>query len=112
MAELKPSSQQTRGEKDTEQLGIDDFNRNTDYDDRSALHEQDGELTTKDWLIQNFIVTARVYDVLMSLLQEQEPGKAKDILELHMSGHLLGPAPRLSGMFLTDEMNEEENDSQ
>lgn len=70
---------------------------------------EDGkDLNEIDWLIQNFIATARVYDVLMALLKEQNDAVARDILELHMSGHLIGPMPRMTGVFLTDEMNDED----
>lgn len=55
----------------------------------------------------NFIVLSRLYDAVMALLKEVGPDAARDLLELHAQGVLLGSAPKFSGVFLTDVMNQD-----
>ncbi len=52
-----------------------------------------------------FIVQARIYDVLIALLREQNPVVAKELLEAHSNGLILGPSPSFVGTFITDEQN-------
>lgn len=100
-----------------EQEEIDEFNLNTDYDPRATLHESSTleeatgpDVKFDDVTMANFIVTARVYDVLMALLKEANPDAARDLLELHRSGSLLGSVPSFNGNFLTDLMNDSDQD--
>jgi hypothetical protein len=72
--------------------------------------EQEDPFNEHDLAIQQFIVTARVYDVMLSLLREANPDVARDLLELHRAGHLVATAPSFSGHFLTDDMNDENLD--
>lgn len=55
--------------------------------------------------VSQFILTARLYDVMLGLLREANPAVARDLLELHMSGAILGPQPSFNGAFVTDEVN-------
>lgn len=55
----------------------------------------------------NFIMQARIYDVLMGLLTEANPLLARDLLEIHAAGHLMGASPGFSGKFIADEMEDE-----
>jgi hypothetical protein len=105
LEERKPSNEQTPGEKQTEQDEISNFNQNTDYDASASLHEAQ----SNDMEMAQFIISNRIYDVLLALLQEQRPDKARDLLELHRSGNLLGTTPSWNGTFLTDLMNEPES---
>lgn len=52
-----------------------------------------------------FIVMARLYDVMMALLREANPDAARDLLELHQAGVLVGGGPWFGGTFLSDVMN-------
>lgn len=106
MAELenrKPSHDQTDGEKKTESDEIESFNQNTGYDDRSGLRTEENS----DLAMGQFILSARIYDVLMALLQKQDPEYALDLLEMHAKGIIVGSAPSFNGAFLTDMMNED-----
>lgn len=58
--------------------------------------------------VLNFIMQARIYDVLMALLTESNADLAKDLLELHATGALMGAAPSFNGQFITDLVNSEE----
>lgn len=58
--------------------------------------------------VLHFVVQARIYDVLMALLQEQNGASAKNILEMHSQGLLIGPQPFFTGTFITNELNQEE----
>lgn len=60
--------------------------------------------------ISQFILTARIYDVLMTSLLQVNPSAAKDLLELHMNGSLMGPAPAFNGQFITNLANEDEEE--
>lgn len=55
----------------------------------------------------SLIVLMRIYDVLMALLRNQDAAVAKDILEKHSQGLLLGPSPWTNGVFITDVINAE-----
>lgn len=56
--------------------------------------------------ILQFIMLARIYDLLMIDLNESRPEVANKVLEAHRKGAILGAAPVLSGQFLA---NEDEN---
>lgn len=61
--------------------------------------------------MMNFIMQARIYDVLMALLTEENKDLAKQLLELHANGAIMGPSPAFSGNFVTDSLNTiDEND--
>lgn len=72
--------------------------------------EAEDPFSDKNLRIQQFILSARLYDVMLALLKVNDSGAANDILELHSQGHILGSAPGFSGVFLTDEMNADEPD--
>lgn len=74
--------------------------------------EQEDPFDDHNLRIQQFIMLGRIYDVLLALLKEANPAVVNDILELHRAGHLLGTAPGFSGVFLTDEMNDENLDEE
>lgn len=77
-------------------------------DEEVAAFAADDPFAPHNLAIQQFILTARLYDVALALLKEANPAAVNDILELHRAGHLLGTAPGFSGVFLTDEMNSED----
>lgn len=52
-----------------------------------------------------FFVSCRIYDVLIAILKHADAAVARDILELHLQGNILGPSPSFNGNFLTDMMN-------
>lgn len=114
MSSRKPSEQQSSAERQDEQSEIADFNQNTDYDVRNSLHNSDDglkeEIENDELAMGQFILSARIYDVLMALLQIQNPEYARDLLEMHASGTVVGPTPAFNGVFLTNIMNEEESD--
>lgn len=53
--------------------------------------------------ILQFIMLARIYDLLMIDLNESRPEVANKVLEAHRRGAILGSAPVLSGQFLQSE---------
>lgn len=67
--------------------------------------EEEDPFSGQNLAIQHFITSARIYDALLTLITISDAAVAKDLMELHMAGHLLGPAPALSGIFLTNDMN-------
>jgi hypothetical protein len=72
----------------------------------AELNEQEQEVVVGDDLAMGqFILSARIYDVLMALLQKQDPEYALDLLEMHSKGIIVGSAPSFNGAFLTDMMN-------
>lgn len=50
----------------------------------------------------NFIMLARIYDLLLLDLMDRKPETAKKVLEAHRRGAIMGTAPVLSGDFLSD----------
>lgn len=73
--------------------------------DFSDADEEQDPFSPHNLAISQFILSARIYDVLMALLMEQNREVAKDILELHAGGNLIGPQPSFNGLFITDEAN-------
>lgn len=64
--------------------------------------------------IVQFITTARILDVLMTLLTETNPGAAQDLLALHAEGNLIYTAPAFNGNFIADvvaELDDEQNEN-
>lgn len=55
------------------------------------------------------VVNLRIYDVLMAILKENNPDAAREILELHSNGGLAGTMPDFTGFFMTDALNEDED---
>lgn len=49
--------------------------------------------------IVQFIMLARIYDLLMVSLNESRPEVANKVLEAHRKGTILGTAPVLNGEF-------------
>ncbi len=43
-----------------------------------------------------YIQNLRIYDVLMSMLAIQNPGRADELEKLHSEGKILGPDPALN----------------
>lgn len=56
-------------------------------------------------VLMNFIVQARIYDVLMALLAESNKTLHMELLKLHAAGAFMGPSPAYNGNFVTDELN-------
>lgn len=56
------------------------------------------------------IILMRIYDVMFSLLQHQNPAMAEDLLQLHGDGTILGPIPLMNGTFAFNELNGFEDD--
>lgn len=52
--------------------------------------------------ILQFITTARILDVLMTLLTEKNPEAAEQLLNLHAEGNLIYTAPAFNGQFIAD----------
>ena len=50
----------------------------------------------------NFIMLARIYDLMLLDLEARNPEAAKRVLEIHSRGALLGVPPELNGEFLSD----------
>lgn len=72
---------------------------------------EDDPFSFENMPMMNFIMQARIYDVLMALLTEANKDLARQLLELHASGAMMGPSPAFSGNFVTDSLNAiDEND--
>lgn len=56
-------------------------------------------------VLMNFIIQARIYDVLMALLAESNKTMHLELLKLHAAGAFMGPSPAYNGNFVTDELN-------
>ena len=54
------------------------------------------------------IMLMRIYDVLMGLYMEAAPERAEDLLNAHLEGFIVSPAPAFNGRFLTNEQADEE----
>lgn len=54
------------------------------------------------------VMSMRIYDALMALLKVADNSTARDLLELHAAGNILGPVPGFNGNFLTDLMKEDD----
>ena len=52
-----------------------------------------------------FVQLSRIYDVLMTLVQIQDPTAASRLLEAHAEGHLVSPSPQYTGDFIFDAVN-------
>ena len=60
-----------------------------------------------------FIMLARIYDLLMIDLNARNPEVANKVVEAHRKGAILGTAPVLSGEFLeSDRVNGEISESE
>ena len=55
-----------------------------------------------------FVQLSRIYDVLMTLVQLQNPTAAERLLAAHANGDLVNPSPQYTGDFLFDALNQEE----
>lgn len=62
--------------------------------------------------ILQFIMLSRIYDLFMIDLNERRPEVAKQVLELHRRGAILGTAPVLSGQFMADDPTLDDGTSQ
>jgi hypothetical protein len=51
------------------------------------------------------ITNLRLYDVLLSLLTGAYPELAKNLMQTHLEGKLVGPPPLFGGEFLTETEN-------
>lgn len=63
----------------------------------------DDAFNEEDNAIIQTIVLMRIYDALIALLQNSNPDIAQDLLQAHLEGLILGPAPYFTGQFLTEE---------
>jgi hypothetical protein len=63
------------------------------------------EKTTEEVLSVSDLTLLRIYDVLMALLKETNADVARDLLEAHLTGLILGPTPNFNGEFITDKLN-------
>lgn len=55
--------------------------------------------------VVHFIQLGRIYDVLMAMLTDTNPQAAKELLELHATGALVGGQPFFNGKFVYDNLN-------
>lgn len=53
-----------------------------------------------------FIMLARIYDLMMVDLNSRNPEAANQVLEAHRRGAILGTAPVLSGQFIASDDEE------
>jgi hypothetical protein len=68
--------------------------------------EQQDPFSPENIGILQFIMLARIYDLLMIDLNERRPEVANRVLDAHRKGAILGSAPVLSGQFLASEDEE------
>lgn len=50
----------------------------------------------------NFIMLARIYDVLVTILRDSDEESALALMEVHFKGQLMTPPPWWNGEFLSD----------
>lgn len=73
------------------------------------LTEDDDETGPVEETLQyHLIVSMKTYDVLMAILKELNAVAARQILEIHANGGVVGPSPNFSGAFITDYLNSSE----
>lgn len=65
-------------------------------------NEEDDPFDYRNVGTLQFIMLSRIYDILMLDLQGRNPEAAKQLLDLHSQGYILGPPPAMNGEFLTD----------
>jgi hypothetical protein len=75
-----------------------------ELDDKEAVDPNDA-FSDENFKVIAFATWARIYDVLIALLRESNPQAAREILEVHFNGGLLGPSPNFSSEFATDRAN-------
>lgn len=61
--------------------------------------------TGPEYNLINFVQLSRIYDVLMTLVQIQDPAAAERLLATHAEGHLVNPSPQYTGEFVFDSLN-------
>ena len=71
-------------------------------------HDENDPFSPNNLRISQFILTARLYDVMFALLKEANPEVARSLLELHANGAIVGPQPSFNGTFITDVVNAED----
>jgi hypothetical protein len=69
------------------------------------VEEESNPFSEANAPVMNFIMTARIYDVLMALLHESNESVAESILKMHNEGHILMPPPWFNGEFIFERMN-------
>ena len=52
-----------------------------------------------------FVQLSRIYDVLMTIVQLQDPTAAENLLGAHGQGKLVNPSPQYTGEFMWDTLN-------
>jgi hypothetical protein len=60
-----------------------------------AVQEQYDPFAPENVGAVQLIVQMRIYDVLMAMYTEQNPGKANILINLHEQGKILGPLPAI-----------------
>lgn len=74
----------------------------------SETNSADDPFSPENIGVVHFIQLGRIYDVLMGIFSTIDKDKAHDLLEIHSKGAFMGPEPRFSGNFITDEINVDE----
>lgn len=63
---------------------------------------EENPFTGVNYNMIQFVQLSRIYDVLMTLVQIQNPNAAQALLDYHRNGDLMGPSPVYTGEFIAD----------
>lgn len=72
-------------------------------DENTGDFEEENPLSPENVGTIQFIMLARIYDLLMVDLMDRKPEVAKKVIAAHAQGTVLGTAPILNGSFLESE---------
>lgn len=73
-----------------------------DNADNAEVAASDNPLSPENIGIVQFIILARIYDVMMLQLQLSHPEEASELVKLHTEGKLIGAPPDFTGEFLSE----------
>lgn len=68
----------------------------------TAETQEDNPFVGTNYNIIQFTQLSRIYDVLMTLVQIQDPTAALRLISAHAEGILLSPSPQYTGQFVAD----------
>lgn len=72
----------------------------------AVSEEEYDPLSDENLPIINFIQMGRLYDVGMAILTKMDKAAAEDLMQLHQEGNLVGFSPSFNGQFLSDILND------
>ena len=73
----------------------------------NQVTQQSNEDVILSQLEAQTIILMRIYDVMFALLQQENTELARELLQFHLDGTILGPMPAFNGTFAVNELNDD-----